>query len=87
MIQYHERSEGVQGNYTGINVVNQTACSIDMNRNPNGMCRKRVSGHQTSDPSIDPFTDSDAHDHIEITWTCETKPTVGPIIHVHCNSR
>ena len=52
VIQYHEESDGIRGDYTGIKIVNETTCSIDLDKNPAGICRKQVSGHQTSDSNL-----------------------------------
>ena len=49
VIQYHEKVKGVQGDFTGIRIANETHCQIDRKQNPNGMCRKQVTAHQKND--------------------------------------
>ena len=69
-IQYHEKMDGVVGNFTGIKIVNSTTCSIDLSLNPKGKCRKQIFAyHQTSD--FRKADDSD-FDHFQIMWSCET---------------
>ena len=52
MIQYHEEAEGISGEYTGVSIINDTTCSIDLTRNPNGICRKQVTAHTGPDSII-----------------------------------
>ena len=49
VIQYHEKVKGVQGDFSGIRIANETHCQIDRKQNPNGMCRKQVTAHQKND--------------------------------------
>ena len=41
-IQYHKDSRGIEGNYSGVHIVNDTACAIDLKIHPKGVCKKDV---------------------------------------------
>jgi len=84
VIQYHEKVKGVQGNFSGITIANETHCQIDRKQNPNGMCRKQVTAHQKNDALA---SSSKKHDHIEITWGCKTIESTNDIPTTLCNSR
>ena len=83
-LQYHDKVEGVAGNFTGIKIANSTTCSIDLGLNPKGKCRKQIFAyHQTSGVKK---VDDTNYDHFEIMWSCVTIEEDATPIDSECKS-
>jgi len=41
-IQYHKDSKGIDDDFSGVHIVNDSACAIDLLKHPKGVCKKDV---------------------------------------------